>query len=113
MPRVLAAAVQSYVTQVATLTGNATTFGEHLIDQIQQADPGDISDRVMDQLTQARQDINELLKQLDKCIDQAQERRKSAIRPQDDWGGPAADQPQARSCEDHQEQTEEALAGAM
>ena len=112
VPCVLDAAVQNYVTQVAALTSNAAAFGKHFVEQIEEADPADLTDAVVDRLEQAREDLRELLTQADRCIEEVQQRRRTAIGPQDDRDGPAADQRQNGFCEEPQEQPEEALIDA-
>ena len=112
-PRGLAVAIENYVAQVAGLAGNAATFGEHLVQKIGQTEPADLTDAVVDRLTKARQDLWDVLQRLDEYLEQVEQRRRLAIQPQDDWEGPAADQPQDRTCEEHQEQIEEVLVDAM
>ena len=51
LPRGLATAIENYVAQVAGLTGNAATFGEHLVQKIGQTEPADLTDAVVDRLT--------------------------------------------------------------
>jgi hypothetical protein len=77
---VLTNAVRHYAMTVRTLKSNGTEFGKHLAKNIKDADPRDVTNAVVDGLKQARQDLNELVTQLDKYIKQAQDHRKSAGR---------------------------------
>ena len=113
LPRVLDTTVQNYVTQVGALKSNAAAFGAHLVEEIKDADPADLTDVFVDRLTQARQDISELLKQLDECLEQVRQRRALAVRTQDSQKGPVADPLQDRFGDEHHEQPEETLVGAM
>ena len=109
VPRVLANAIGTYARRVATLKTNVATFDE----QIKQAAPADLTDAVVDQLTKARQDLSDLLRQLNKYIDQVQNRRSSPPPPQHECEDAVADPPQDQSHDEHEDQAEEALVGAV
>jgi len=113
MPRVLAAAVQNLVTQVAALKSNAAAFVRHLVKVIQEANPADLSDALEDQLTTARHKASEMhsemIKQLDECLDQIQQRRSLALRQQSDSESRAGDQSQDMVCDKRQSHMGDAL----
>ena len=112
-PRVLDAAVQNYVTQVSALKGNTTTFGEHLVEEINDADPVDLTDAFVDRLNKARQDLCELLKQLDEYIEQVKQRRSVPIQPQGDWEDVTSDQTEHELYFGKQDHSAETLVGTV
>ena len=76
-PQHIAAAVQSYGAQVATFKRNATTFGQLLIRKMEDVDPTDLSDKLLDQMRQARRDVKVVLTELNEIIRQFREHRVS------------------------------------
>ncbi len=98
---------------ITALKDTAVTFGQDLVKQIQDADPADLGDPFLEQLKQARENLNGLLMALDECIARAEERRKSAVRPQDDWEDTTADQDEYDRYFGDSDHPEEALMGTV
>jgi hypothetical protein len=85
LPPDLTAAIQNYGSQVATFKRTAATFGQHVRRKMEEVDPADLGDGLLEQMRQARHDLNELLGELDETIRQFEERRKSqSTVPSDD-----------------------------
>jgi RNase H-fold protein (predicted Holliday junction resolvase) len=72
------------VAQVTACKSSAAVFRKHLVQQIEVAEPVDLTDAFVDRLEQAREYHREIVKHFDECIERAQERRKLAVRAQED-----------------------------
>lgn len=111
-PRALVATVEDCVTQVTALKRNVAAFGTRLVDEIKQADPADLTPALVDRLTKTRQDVTDLLKEIDGWIEQIQSGQRPRLRPQDDWESTSADSPQEWLGHEHEVQPQEAVANA-
>ena len=77
MPPDFVAAIQNYGSQVATFKKNADTFGQHLRSKLEEVDPMHLGDGLLEQMRQARHDLDQLLSELDETIRQFEDRRRS------------------------------------
>lgn len=103
MPPDLAAAIQNYGSQVATFKRTAATFGQQLRRKMEETDPTELGDGLLDQMRLARHELHELLEELDDTIREFEERRRSVPPVPDDNGAPAPGDPFEPTWDDQQE----------
>jgi hypothetical protein len=105
LPPDLAAAVQNYGSQVATFKRTADTFGQHVRRKMEEVDPTDLGDSLLEQMRQARHDLYELLSELDETIWQFEDRRRSqSLVPSDDEAPATGDSDEPTCDESNEEQ---------